>query len=95
MNLAASRAGATPRPCALRWFDAKWIVLGARVALVVYRALVPLGFLAWHSVRAPETARSRRRSTASPLRFVDSGAMVDEAAKWQERHDEIFGAQAR
>jgi hypothetical protein len=44
MNLAAPRAGATPRPFALRWFDAKWIVLG-RVALVVYLARVPLGFL--------------------------------------------------
>ena len=30
-----------------------------------------------------------------PLRFVDSAAMVDEAAKWQQRYDEIFGAQAR
>ena len=30
-----------------------------------------------------------------PLRFVDSGAMVDDAAKWQKRYDEIFGAQAR
>ena len=54
MNLAASRAGATPRPLALRWFDAKWIVIGACVALVVYLALVPLGFLAWHSIRAPD-----------------------------------------
>jgi len=38
-----TRAGATPRPFALRWFHAKWIVLG-RVALVVYLVLVPLGF---------------------------------------------------
>ena len=30
-----------------------------------------------------------------PLRFVDSGARVDDAAKWQKRYDEIFGAQAR
>src|SRR5882672_3967677 len=37
-------------------FDAQWIVIGVCVALVVYVAVVPLGFLLWQSFFTPRTA---------------------------------------
>jgi iron(III) transport system permease protein len=92
MNLAASRAGATPRPSALRRLDAQWIVVGACVVAVVYLALVPLGFLAWQSGRAPAaggaggfTLGNFRAAYASPdtarlfgnsLRFAIGASLV-------------------
>src|SRR5687767_14553134 len=39
----------------MRW-DWKWVVIGACVALTVYIAVIPLGFLLWQSFRTPQTA---------------------------------------
>src|SRR6266480_1999141 len=36
--------------------DAGWVVIGVPVALVVWLALVPLGFLLWQSFLTPQTA---------------------------------------
>jgi iron(III) transport system permease protein len=36
--------------------DAKWLLIGVPVALVVWLALVPLVFLLWQSVLTPQTA---------------------------------------
>jgi iron(III) transport system permease protein len=37
-------------------FDWKWLIVGACVALTVYLAVIPLGFLLWQSFRTPQTA---------------------------------------
>jgi iron(III) transport system permease protein len=37
-------------------FDWKWVVIGGCVALTVYLAAIPLGFLLWQSFRTPQTA---------------------------------------
>jgi iron(III) transport system permease protein len=37
-------------------FDAKWLVIGACVALTLYLAVVPLGFLLWQSFFTPQSA---------------------------------------
>ena len=37
-------------------FDAKWLVIGVCVALTLYLAVVPLGFLLWQSFFTPQTA---------------------------------------
>ena len=37
-------------------FDWKWIVMGTAVAVTVYIAIVPLGFLLWQSILTPQTA---------------------------------------
>src|SRR6188474_129669 len=37
-------------------FDWKWVIVGACVALTVYIAVIPLGFLLWQSFRTPQTA---------------------------------------
>ncbi len=39
----------------VRW-DWKWVIVGACVALTVYIAVIPLGFLLWQSFRTPQTA---------------------------------------
>jgi iron(III) transport system permease protein len=44
------RLARLPRP------DAKWLVIGAAVALAAWLSLVPLGFLLWQSFMTPETA---------------------------------------
>ena len=41
---------------ARRRFDAKWLVIGACVALAVYLGVVPLGFLVWQSFLTPQSA---------------------------------------
>jgi iron(III) transport system permease protein len=47
---------ATPRTIsAWRRFDAKWLVIGACVALAVYLGVVPLGFLVWQSFLTPQS----------------------------------------
>jgi iron(III) transport system permease protein len=46
-----------PRP------DAKWLVVGAAVALAAWLALVPLGFLLWQSLLTPETATTPAQLT--------------------------------
>ena len=37
-------------------WDWKWVIVGACVALTVYIAVIPLGFLLWQSFRTPQTA---------------------------------------
>ena len=37
-------------------FDVKWLVIGACVALTLYIAVVPLGFLLWQSFFTPQSA---------------------------------------
>src|SRR5262245_53998430 len=37
-------------------FDLKWLILGLCVAAVIYLAVIPLGFLLWHSFFTPDTA---------------------------------------
>jgi iron(III) transport system permease protein len=37
-------------------WDWKWVIIGACVALTVYIAVIPLGFLIWQSFRTPQTA---------------------------------------
>jgi iron(III) transport system permease protein len=48
--------GARDAPAARLRLDLKWVVLGACVAVVAYLALIPLGFLLWHSFFTPHTA---------------------------------------
>ena len=36
--------------------DWKWLVIGVSVAIAVYIAVIPLGFLLWQSFRTPQTA---------------------------------------
>jgi iron(III) transport system permease protein len=45
-----------PLPGVAPRFDAKWLLIGVPVALVVWLALVPLVFLLWHSFLTPQTA---------------------------------------
>jgi iron(III) transport system permease protein len=53
-----------PRP------DAKWLLLGAPVALVVWLALVPLVFLLWQSVLTPDSASAPARFTLDNFRIA-------------------------
>jgi iron(III) transport system permease protein len=46
----------TAPPAERRHFDWSWVVIGACVALTVYIAIVPLGFLLWQSFFTPQTA---------------------------------------
>jgi iron(III) transport system permease protein len=51
------------RPSALPRIDAKWLAIGASVALAAWLSLVPVAFLLWQSFLTPETA-------ATPARFT-------------------------
>jgi iron(III) transport system permease protein len=51
-TLARAPAASAPRLA----FDAKWLIIGACVALTVYLGVVPLGFLLWQSFFTPQTA---------------------------------------
>ena len=53
MTYAPTRFASTMR---LPLPEAKWLVIGAAVALVAWLSLVPLGFLLWQSFFTPETA---------------------------------------
>ena len=55
-------AGRSPR------FDAKWLLIGAPVALVIWLALVPLAFLLWQSVLTPQTASAPAQFTLDNFR---------------------------
>lgn len=46
-----------------RRFDWAWVVIGLCVAITVYIALVPLGFLLWQSFFTPQTADKAARFT--------------------------------
>ena len=43
-------------PVERRRFEWGWIVIGLCVALTVYIAVIPLGFLVWQSFFTPQTA---------------------------------------
>ena len=47
----------------LEKIDFKWVIIGLCMALVVYLAVVPLGFLIWQSFYTPET-------NANPAKFT-------------------------
>ena len=49
-------------------FDAKWLVIGACVALAVYLGAVPLGFLVWQSFLTPQSAARAARFTLGNYR---------------------------
>ena len=59
---AAPMVGRSPR------FDAKWLLIGAPVALVIWLALVPLAFLLWQSVLTPQTASAPAQFTLDNFR---------------------------
>ena len=56
------------RRIALPRLETKWIVLGLCVALVVWLALVPIGFLLWQSFFTPQTATAPTRFTLENYR---------------------------
>jgi iron(III) transport system permease protein len=58
----APLAHAAPR------FDLTWLAIGAPVVLVAWLALVPLGFLLWHSFLTPDTAAAPARFTVDNFR---------------------------
>src|SRR5712671_4136845 len=58
----ASLPDAAPR------LDAKWLMIGVPVALVVWLALVPLVFLFWQSILTPQTASVAARYTLENFR---------------------------
>jgi iron(III) transport system permease protein len=58
----------TPLPDAAPRFDAKWLLLGVPVALVVWLALVPLVFLLWQSVLSPDSASAPAQFTLDNFR---------------------------
>ena len=53
MQAAAELGVSAPR----RRFDVQWVVIGACVAVVLWLAAVPLGYLLWQSFFTPQTAR--------------------------------------
>jgi len=57
-------AALAPRPA----FDAKWLIIGACVALTVYLGVVPLGFLLWQSFFTPHTAAKAAEFTLGNYR---------------------------
>ena len=73
-------AGARPRLPSMpgvspaRRFDAKWMVVGGCILVVVWLALVPLGFLLWQSFRTPESAAAAARFTLDNYRFAYTSA---------------------
>ena len=53
--------------------DPKWFVLGPVVAIVVWLALVPLGFLVWQSFMTPDTVAAPAHFTLDNFREAYSG----------------------
>ena len=49
-------------------FDAKWLIIGACVALTLYLGVVPLGFLLWQSFFTPQTATQAAEFTLGNYR---------------------------
>jgi len=49
-------------------FDVKWLVIGACVALTMYLAVVPLGFLLWQSFFTPQSAAKAAEFTLDNYR---------------------------
>jgi iron(III) transport system permease protein len=73
-NAPLARATDMLPPRLSRHFDARWIVVGACIALVLYLALVPLGFLLWQSVHATASATAVQRLTLDNYRAAYSSA---------------------
>jgi iron(III) transport system permease protein len=57
-----------PLPGVAPRFDAKWLLIGIPVALVVWLALVPLAFLLWQSFLTPQTASAPAQFTLENFR---------------------------
>jgi len=57
-----------PLPGVAPRFDAKWLLIGLPVVLVVWLALVPLVFLLWQSFLTPETATAPAQLTLENFR---------------------------
>jgi iron(III) transport system permease protein len=57
-----------PLPDVAPRLDAKWLLIGVPVALVVWLALVPLVFLLWHSFLTPQTASAPAQFTLENFR---------------------------
>src|SRR5262249_59205244 len=71
MPAAAGRLVSSP---AVPRFDAKWLIIGAPVALVVWLALVPLVFLLWQSVLTAQTADAPAQFTLENFRTAYLGS---------------------
>ncbi len=50
-------------PAERRQFEWGWVVIGVCVALTIYLAVIPLGFLLWQSFFTPQTAEKAARFT--------------------------------
>ena len=60
-----SLVAAIPHPADARRFEWGWVVIALCVAITVYLAIVPLGFLVWQSFFTPQTADEAARFTLS------------------------------
>jgi iron(III) transport system permease protein len=60
-----SLAAAVPHSADARRFEWGWVVIALCVAITVYLAIVPLGFLVWQSFFTPQTADEAARFTLS------------------------------
>jgi iron(III) transport system permease protein len=64
MEAALDRSAETRRPR----IDAQWLIVGACVALTLYLAVMPLGFLLWQSFFTPQTATKAAQFTLDNYR---------------------------
>lgn len=62
-SLASSAARTTTARALQPRFDAKWLIIGACVALTLYLGVVPLGFLLWQSFFTPQSAAQAAQFT--------------------------------
>jgi iron(III) transport system permease protein len=60
--------GRVALPATAPRFDARWVLIGVPVALVVWLALVPLVFLVWQSFLTPQTATAPAQFTLENFR---------------------------
>jgi iron(III) transport system permease protein len=60
-----SLAATVPHPADARRFEWGWVLIAICVAITVYLAIVPLGFLVWQSFFTPQTADQAARFTLS------------------------------
>jgi iron(III) transport system permease protein len=67
-SLANAATRATTASLARPGFDAKWLIIGACVALTLYLGVVPLGFLLWQSFFTPQTASQAAEFTLGNYR---------------------------
>src|SRR5205085_3533520 len=62
-----------PLPAVAPRLDAKWLLIGVPVALVIWLALVPLVFLLWQSFLTPQTAAAPAQFTLENFRTAYLG----------------------